>query len=227
MIVLLRFLLSVLFVFSVQVWANESSEVSHNEKKTSINSHKNKQTDTDANISDPNIRLERFLARLQIKQGIASFTQQKHLSFLANPIVSKGLLKIYQNSIIWQVQSPVFSKLVIIEDQVWQLTNKASTNYQLVVSNASVETLIRAIFTGDISQSQWHVSMDEQQCLQLSPEDMILSQAIKHISVCMPDNQSQRFVTIKDAQNNLTEIELMITTEQLSDEDIHEFNINP
>jgi len=229
MTVLLRFLLSVLFVFSVQVWANDSSEVSHNEKKTSINSHKNKQTDTDANISDPNIRLERFLARLQIKKGIASFTQQKHLSFLANPIVSKGILKIYQNSIIWQVQSPVFSKLVIVGDQVWQWMaqeDNNAPNYQVVVSNASVETLIRAVFTGDISQSQWNISMDEQQCLQLSPNDLVLSQAINYINVCVSDNQSQRFVTIRDAQDNLTEIELMITTKQLSDEDIHEFVIN-
>ena len=55
---------------------------------------------------------------------------------------------------------------------------------------------------------------------------MILSQAIKQISVCMSDNQAQRFVTMKDAQNNLTEIDLKITTQKLSDEDIREFIIN-
>lgn len=204
-------LLFILLFFSVHLWANESIESDHIEV-TSIEKNK---------------LLQSMLNQLQIKQGIATFIQKKHLSFLANPIVSKGLLKIHQSSVIWQVQSPVFSKLVIIEDQIWQLTEQHSSDYQLLVSNASVETLIRAVFTGDISQSQWHISMDEEQCLQLTPKDMILSQAINHIGVCVSDNQAQRFVTIKDAQNNLTEIELMITTEQLSDDDIREFNINP
>jgi hypothetical protein len=222
MTLLLRILLFALFVFSVTPWANESSEIRHNEKTTSINSHSDKQTDIESNV-----RLERFLARLKIKQGIARFTQKKHLSFLANPIVSKGLLKIYQNSVIWHVQSPVFSKLVIVDDQIWQLTDKNASNYQIVVSHASVETLIRAVFTGDISQSQWHSSLDEKNCLQLSPNDLILSQAITQLSVCVDEDEAQRFVSIKDAQNNVTEIELTITTELLSDDDIREFVINP
>lgn len=215
-------LLLTLVFFSVPLWANTNiDQNSLEESSTEENSSE------ENNSEEKNKQLQRMLNTLQIKQGIATFTQKKHLSFLANPIQSKGLLKIYQNSVIWQVQSPVFSKLVIIEDQVWQLTDKNSTNYQLLVSNASVETLIRAVFTGDISESQWHISMDEQQCLKLTPKDMILSQAINHIGVCVSDNQAQRFVTIKDAQNNVTEIELMITTEQLSGEDIREFDINP
>lgn len=172
-------------------------------------------------------QLKSILSHLQINQGIATFTQKKQLSFLNKPIVSKGFLKIYQNRVIWQVQSPVFSKLVIIDDQVWQLTDKHASSYQLLVSNASVETLIRAIFTGDINQSQWHILIDEQQCLQLSPKDLILSQSISYISVCVSDNQAERFVRIKDTQNNVTEIVLNITTSQLSDENIREFDIFP
>lgn len=180
-----------------------------------------------AAVNDDNdTALEHLFTTLKIEQGIASFTQKKHFTFLANPIVSKGLLKIYQNSVIWQVQSPVFSKLVIIEDQVWQLVNGSQSHYKAVVSHASIETLIRAVFTGEINRSQWHISIDEQQCLALLPKDLILSQAIKQITVCVPDKKEHRFVTIKDAQNNLTEIELNITTEQLSNEDISEFNIN-
>ncbi len=179
----------------------------------------------DDNVEE-NITLDNIFTKLKIEQGIASFSQKKHFTFLANPIVSKGLLKIYQNSVIWQVQSPVFSKLVIVEDQVWQLVNDNPVNYKAVVSHASIETLIRAVFTGEINRSQWGISINEQQCLELLPKDSILAQAIKEINVCIPDKQEQRFVTIKDAQSNLTEIELNITTDQLSDEDIREFNIN-
>lgn len=179
---------------------------------------------------EQNQALERFIAELSIEQGIAHFTQKKHFTFLNNPIASKGLLKIHKNSVIWQVNKPVFSKLVIIEDQVWQLKsqNKANTpdNYQVVVSHASIETLIRAVFTGKINQSQWNAAIDKDNCLKLLPKDLILSQALNKIEVCVPENQSKRLVTIEDAQSNLTEIELMVITEQLSDEDIREFNIN-
>jgi hypothetical protein len=179
-----------------------------------------------------NKTLEYFLTTLQIKQGIASFIQKKHFTFLNKPIVSKGLLKIYQSSVIWQVNTPVFSKLVIVEDQIWQLVNpdssqsKTPNHYKNVVSHASIETLIRAVFTGEINRAQWNILLNEQQCLQLTPKDLILSQAIKEINVCVPDTPNQRFVTLTDAQSNLTEIELNIITNQLSDEDIREFNIN-
>lgn len=180
--------------------------------------------------------LETFLSALQIDQGIANFTQKKHFTFLNTPITSKGVLKIHQGSIIWQVNTPVFSKLIIIDGQVWQrisqgnnesnMHNNTPEQYQVVASHASVETLIRAIFTGEINRTQWNFSLTEQQCLKLSPTELILSQAIKHISVCMPDNHNQRFVTLTDMQGNLTEIELNIITNQLSDEDIREFNLN-
>jgi hypothetical protein len=173
-----------------------------------------------------NNELETIFAKLKIEQGITSFTQKKHFTFLANPIVSKGMLKIYQHSVIWEVQSPVFSKLVIIKDQVWQLVNDSPNSYKAVVSHANIETLIRAVFTGEINRAQWNISIVEQQCLQLLPKDLILSQAITQITVCVSDKKEQRFVKIKDTQNNLTEIELNIMTDQLSSEDISEFNIN-
>lgn len=219
-------LLFTLLFFSVHLWAK--TDIAQNSQN---NSHVEAPDAENSPLENHNLgspsQLQNMFSKLQIKQGVATFTQKKKLSFLNNPIVSKGLLKIHQNNIIWQVESPVFSKLVIIDDHVWQLADKDSNNYQLVVSNASIETLIRAVFTGDISQSQWHALIDQQQCLQLSPKDMILSQAIQQISVCVSDNQAQRFVTIKDAQNNLTEIDLMITTEKLSEEDVREFIINP
>ena len=216
-------------LFSVHLWANESLEQNHTDNsqvEKSIVENSNVNT-VDLEKQNRENQLQSMFSKLEITQGIATFTQKKHLSFLKNPIVSKGILKIHQNNVIWQVQSPVFSKLVIIDDQVWQLVTKDSNNYQLMVSNASIETLIRAMFTGDISQSQWHASIDAQQCLQLSPNDMILSQAIQQISVCVSENQVQRLVTIKDAQNNLTEIDLLIIAEQLSEEELRDFIINP
>lgn len=213
-------LLCFLHIYAVNLYANVSIETDE------VN---NKQKEIQNNVT-----LQSFLTALKIEQGIANFTQKKHFTFLNNPIISKGVLKIHQNSVIWQINTPVFSKLVIIEDQVWQLIsqpqdrtqNDVLEQYQVVASHASIETLIRAIFTGEISHMQWNISLNDQECLQLLPKDLILSQAIKDISVCLPENNNQRFVTLIDAQGNLTEIELNIITNQLSDEDTREFNIH-
>lgn len=218
--------LSLLYLcfFSTYLCANERIE------KSDV-----KLIDTEINKSlsknNSNNDIEVFIRDLQIKQGIASFIQKKHFTFLNNPIVSKGLLKIHQNSVIWQVNTPVFSKLIIVGDQVWQQIskddsqNKTPVKYQKIVSHASVETLIRTVFTGEINRTKWNVLLNEQQCLQLLPKDLILSQAIQKIAVCVPDDKTQRFVTLTDAQSNLTEIELNILTHQLSGEDLREFNI--
>mgnify|MGYP000654559607 CR=1 FL=1 len=184
-----------------------------------------------ANNSDDNsFLLEDFLNKIQMKQGIASFTQKKHFTFLTNPIISKGLLKIHQNNVIWQTEKPVFSKLVVVEDQVWQLIERSNglqaNKYRNVASHTSIETLIRAVFTGEINTAQWNANLDEKKCLQLAPKDLLLSQAITQIKVCLTNNSNQKFVTITDAQSNLTEIEIMTLTNQLTSDDLREFNIN-
>jgi hypothetical protein len=218
----------------VNLYAVESIEITKI-KKIDIKKNDFNNTNNEKNVGEKDQALVNFLSTLRIEQGIANFIQKKHFTFLNNPIVSKGLLKIHQNSIIWQTNTPVFSKLVIIEDQVWQLTNQGDKQhnnknqlpeqYQIVASHASIETLIRAVLTGRINPTQWTMSLNDQQCVKLAPKDLILSQTIKYIIVCTPNNNNQRFVTLTDAQNNLTEIELNIITNQLSDEDIREFNI--
>jgi hypothetical protein len=228
-------LLFFLPIYSVNLSANDSVKTIEVKqpyvKKTHV-----RQVNIEKKDSKNNITLESLLTTLQIEQGISKFTQKKHFTFLNNPIISTGLLKIHKNSVIWQINTPIFSKLVIIEDQVWQLINQSKDKnhtqknsleqYQIVASHASVETLIRAVFTGEIDRTLWGISLNDQECLQLLPKDLVLSQAIKYINVCVPDNNNQRFVTLMDAQGNLTEIELNIITNQLSDEDTREFNIH-
>jgi hypothetical protein len=203
------------------------------DEKNDVEQEKNRSNNS-ASQNTPaqnNLPLEDFLTKLKIEQGIANFTQKKHFTFLNNPIVSKGILKVHQTRVIWQVNTPVFSKLVIFGGQVWQQMDQgnnlhSSNDFQKVASHASVETLIRAVFTGEINRAQWNITLDDEQCLQLSPTDLILSQAINKITVCVPKSPTQRFVTLTDAQRNLTEIELNITSNQLLDEDIREFNIH-
>lgn len=173
--------------------------------------------------------LSQLFKQLEIEQGTANFIQKKHFSFLVTPITSQGSLKINKGNIIWQVEKPVFSKLIIIKDQVWQLNSEKDelpARYVQVVSHASIETLIRAIFTSEVNSTQWQITLKNPQCLQLTPNDSLLSQAISTLNICLTENEKQRHVTIKDAQNNLTEIEINITADTLSDDDFREFNIN-
>lgn len=173
--------------------------------------------------------LSQLFKQLEIEQGVANFTQKKHFTFLSTPIASQGTLKVNKGSIIWQVEKPVFSKLMIVKDQVWQLMPKKDNSparYQQIVSHAGVETLIRAIFTGKVNPSQWKITIENTLCLQLVPNDSLLSQAISSLNICLTENKKQRRVIINDAQNNRTEIEINITAYNLLDDDIREFNLN-
>jgi len=179
--------------------------------------------------ADVDSALNQLFKQLEITQGVANFTQKKYFAFLSTPITSQGTLKVHKGSIIWQVEKPVFSKLMIVQDQVWQLKSekdKSPARYQQRVSHAGVETLIRAIFTGKVSPSKWKITLENALCLQLVPNDSLLLQAISSLSLCLTENKKQRHVIINDAQNNRTEIEINITAYSLLDDDIREFNLN-
>lgn len=180
------------------------------------------------NTVNTNNALSQLFAELKIEQGVANFTQKKYFAFLSTPITSQGILKINKGNVIWQVEKPIFSKLMILKDEIWQLSsekNESPAHYQKVVSHASIESLIRAIFTGDVNSSQWKIALINPRCLALTPNDGLLSQAITDLEICLAEDKKQRQVTIKDAQNNRTEIEINMTAFRLLDTELHEFNL--
>ncbi len=180
----------------------------------------------DDTASAENNELTAIFGQLKVEQGLASFTQNKHFSFLSTPMRSSGTIKVHQGNIIWQVESPVFSKQVIMGEQIWQLEQQGSNNYLPVVSHSSIENLVKAIFSGEVDQSQWQIALAEQQCLQFKPNDAILAKAISQLEVCLLEDSQHRKVSLIDAQNNLTEIIIHFTRNTLTDDEISEFNVN-
>jgi len=166
----------------------------------------------------------------KIEQGIASFTQEKHFSFLSTPIKSTGVIKINQGNVLWQVNTPVFSKLLIIDNQVWQQA-QIKTQYGIdeifnkVATHASIETLINTIFTGNIDEEQWDASYKNEHCVVLNPKDNVLSKAILALELCLDEIATIRHVEITDAQKNITKIQLTQTSTTLSENDVNEFII--
>jgi len=164
------------------------------------------------------------------EQGIASFTQEKHFSFLSTPIKSTGVIKINQGNVLWQVNTPVFSKLLIIDNQVWQQA-QIKTQYGIdeiynkVATHASIETLINTIFTGNIDEEQWDASYKNEHCVALKPKDTVLSKAILTLELCLDEIATIRHVEITDAQKNITKIQLTQTSTTLSENDVNEFII--
>lgn len=176
------------------------------------------------------VNAKELIDDFKIEEGVASFTQEKKFSFLSTPIKSSGLFKVYNHNILWQVNRPVFSKLLIIDNEIWQY-NEVKTidgianHYQKIVTHASIETLIQTVFTGTINEEQWDTTVKNEQCLLLQPKDTLLAQAISLLELCLGE-KGEREVLITDTQKNTTKIVLTQTKNTLSDEDINEFNIH-
>lgn len=177
------------------------------------------------------VNAKELIDDFKIEQGIASFTQEKKFSFLTVPIKSSGFFKVYNNNILWQVNMPVFSKLLIIDSEIFQYeevktVEGISSYYRKVATHASIETLIQTIFTGTINKEQWNTRNKDNRCLLLEPKDTMLSQAISLLELCLGVQEGAREVIITDTQKNVTKILLTQTANTLTDEDINEFNIH-
>lgn len=166
----------------------------------------------------------------KIEQGIAEFTQEKFFSFLSTPVKSSGILKINNNNVIWQVNSPVFSKLLIIDSDIWQQAQIKTQNgvdyiYNKMVTHASIESLIQTVFTGNIDDTQWETFTKSESCVVLTPKSNVLSQAISQLELCLGNNDNERNIVITDGQKNITKIYLKQISNSLSDDDVNEFNV--
>ena len=184
-------------------------------------------TQVSANEPIQHFKLEDF----KVDQGVAKFSQEKNFTFLATPIKSSGTLKVYNNNILWQVNSPVFSRLLIIDGDVFQYEEVKTVEgishyYRKMATHASIETLIQAIFTGTVNKEQWNSTAKNDQCLLLEPKDTMLTQAINVLELCLGEQEGMREVLITDTQKNTTKISLTQTSKTLSDDDINEFNIH-
>ena len=180
-------------------------------------------------ISSFDTYAKELIEHFKIEQGVATFTQEKKFSFLTQPIKSSGIFKVYKNNILWQIDSPVFSKLLIIDDQIWQYSeqvNELGSHYNKMMTHASIETLIKTIFTGTINQDKWTTKIKSDQCLLLKPKDTLLVQAISQLELCLGEQKGSRKILIEDTQKNTTKIYLTHTQKELSDEDVTEFNIH-
>jgi len=197
---------------------------------------------TKANESIEHFNVEQFKAeqskvehfkieQFKIEQGVASFTQEKKFTFLTTPIKSSGIFKVYNNNILWQVNSPVFSKLLIIDSEIFQYEEVKTVEgishyYRKMATHASIETLIQAVFTGTINKEQWNATEKNDRCLLLEPKDTMLVQAISLLELCLGEQEGMREVLITDIQKNTTKISLTQTSTTLSDDDVNEFNIH-
>jgi len=176
------------------------------------------------------VKASDLIQSFKIEQGVADFTQEKQFTFLSTPIKSSGILKVNKGNILWQVNTPVFSKLLIIDSQIFQYeevkTSEGISNfYREMATHASIETLIQAVFTGNINKQQWNVT-EKKGCLLLKPKDTMLTQALSLLELCIGEQGDTREVLITDIQKNTTKISLLQTSSTLSDDDINEFNIH-
>ncbi len=124
--------------------------------------------------------------RLLLNEGITgSFQQEKHLTFMRQPLVSTGQFTLRRNQgLYWKVLEPVAS-LMVVRDGTVTLDGKQ-------ISDRGVGELLADIMLGFISgklqglEQNFHVSGDvlaDGWALQLQPRTYPLSQVLSHIEL--------------------------------------------
>jgi len=185
-----------------------SNSVNANSKEQALNSK----------LSNSNKTL---LSQLTINQGKGHFSQKKYFKFLSQPIISEGRFIVKDESVLWQTESPVFSQLLVKPNAIFKRLS-IKENYQLLVENAQLSSVLKAIFNGQISMQNWQLLDAENQlqsCINLKPKSEQLQQVFKLATLCLlKDNRRQ--IVLVDTQDNKTEILMQLSHTPLNEKDI-------
>lgn len=206
-VALSHFLLPLALLLVTPVQASEQQIAQKNSKQSTLTS-------------------QAFIATLALEQGKGTFTQEKYFSFLTQPIVSTGSFTVHQGAALWQGEKPVFSQLLLTPNAIFRRLN-LTDNYQKIAQNSEITTVLTTIFTGNISESNWHVDdnthiQDNQQCLIIKPKIDALKQLFQQMSLCLPldgADLQQRWIYLTEAKGNKTQIHMSITATSLSSQE--------
>ncbi|WP_462168120.1 outer membrane lipoprotein carrier protein LolA [Pseudoalteromonas lipolytica] len=137
-----------------------------------------------------------------LKQG--TFSQEKHFKGFTKPFISEGLFKLTEQGIIWQVESPIKSKLVIKQGQVYTYNERGEA--QLQKGAEPYVALLQAIIKHDKAalalqfDTREHADND---CQLLLPNDEMLQQIFSQFTVCA-DEKNVNSVRLQEINGNVT-----------------------
>lgn len=152
-----------------------------------------------------------LLNQFSISQGKGTFTQNKHFKFLSEPIISKGLFILQNQTALWQTQSPVFSQLLLTPKAIYTRLER-HMSYQLLTENGQFSKILSKLLSGKFDKSDWQeISSSNCNCVNLIPTTTVLEKIFAKVQVCFVDNLTRQFKLV-DSNNNVTEILMNLTS---------------
>lgn len=164
----------------------------------------------------------------QVLRG--TFVQKKHLSELDRPLVSSGTYVVAQgHGLLWQIQKPVTSQLVITPQKLIERSNGQQTNHisaQQQPALRAVASVLLALFKGNTEQlSRYFKSQraSDGNTLTLTPKTEALSHYIKGLAIS--DSGHTRRIRINRPNGDYSVIKLKATDDNhpLSPQERHAF----
>lgn len=121
------------------------------------------------------------------------FTQEKHLAELDGALVSKGRLVVVRGrGLIWQVEQPVSTRLVITREALTERTDGRETSRIMVAEQpglAVVAALLPALFEGDMNRLQQFFDIEDRETengrttITLSPATAGVGEFVKQVKI--------------------------------------------
>lgn len=148
-------------------------------------------------LNTPSIQAQ--LASFQLPDGRGQFTQAKYFKLLKQPIRSAGEYQLdsqEQKKMIWQVNKPLFNRLIFTEQRIYQQT-EPQAEPELLTEESSFSRLLYVIFSGQLSGYSglnWQQEASSH-CLLASVTDKRLSQFVSQIQLCHNELQDPSVVT--------------------------------
>lgn len=144
------------------------------------------------------------------------FIQEKHLTVLTQPFVTKGTYHYQKNlGLVWHTQQPVESKINITTEGVSEL--QADGHFKSLTTNSQFSELLLALFSGEQQSLLQQFSIEQQDnALTLTPKSAQIAEVILKITLLLDNNAIQKIVLL-EPEGNYTNIflsEIPLVTSQ-------------
>ena len=165
-------------------------------------------------FNDKNSAFNAVINQLQNNPIIRShFKQSRKLNILKKPLISTGQINFFSGTgIIWEIDQPVRSKVIISENKITEITlfdGKETINSN--PNTAGFYTVLESIFNGNIEQIKKHFSASftgdiKNWVINLTPSTEPLNKIFT--SIKLNGAQQINTITFNDYNRDTTTIEL-------------------
>ena len=131
------------------------------------------------------------------------FKQYKQLAGFASPFVSSGVFSLNAKKLVWEVEQPVKSALIVENGQV--LVENAKGEFVPQPGSEQFVGLLTDLLSVDMSALATRFSIKAQNnCLQLTPKEALLQQLFSHFTLCESDKTVHSIILYEHSGSKTT-----------------------